>query len=112
MASESHDQLHFVLIPLTSPGHLIPMADMAKLLAQHGLVVTIITTPLNAIGIKPIIDRGIDSGLSLHLVQFSLPLAEYGLPEGCETMESVPARNLFRNFFDAVIRLQQPVELT
>ena len=111
MASESHDQLLFILIPLMSPGHLIPMADMAKLLAQHGLAVTLITTPLNAVGIKLIIDRAIDSGLSLHLVQFSLPLAECGLPEGCETLESVPARNLFRNFFDAVSRLQQPVEI-
>ncbi|PRQ43686.1 putative flavonol 7-O-beta-glucosyltransferase [Rosa chinensis] len=110
MASESHDQLHFVLIPLMSPGHLLPMADMAKLLAQHGLVVTIITTPLNAVGIKPVIDRAIDSGLSLHLVQFILPLAECGLPDGCENLESVPARNLFCNFFDAVSRLQKPVE--
>ncbi|KAL6141888.1 hypothetical protein ACLB2K_060174 [Fragaria x ananassa] len=84
--------------------------DMAKLLARHGLEVTIITAPLNAIGIKPIIDRAVDSGLFLNLVQFSLPLSECGLPEGCETLESVPARNLFQNFFDAVSRLQQPVE--
>ncbi|XP_061992157.1 UDP-glycosyltransferase 73C4-like [Rosa rugosa] len=110
MASESHDQLHFVLIPLMSPGHLLPMGDMAKVLAQHGLVVTIITTPLNAIRIKPMIDRAIDSGLSLHLVQFSLPLAECGLPEGCENMDAVPARNLFWNFLEAGSRLQQPIE--
>ncbi|PRQ37993.1 putative flavonol 7-O-beta-glucosyltransferase [Rosa chinensis] len=110
MASESHDQLHFVLIPLMSPGHLLPMGDMAKVLAQHGLVVTIITTPLNAIRIKPMIDRAIDSGLSLHLVQFRLPLAECGLPEGCENMDAVPARNLFWNFFEAGSRLQHPIE--
>ncbi|XP_024188776.1 UDP-glycosyltransferase 73C4 isoform X2 [Rosa chinensis] len=91
-------------------GHLIPMADMAKLLALHGVVVTIVTTPLNAIRIKPIIDRAIDSGLPIHMVQFSLPLHEFGLPEGCENLDSVPSRNLFLNFFDAVSKLHQSVE--
>ncbi|XP_021821658.1 UDP-glycosyltransferase 73C3-like [Prunus avium] len=111
MASESHnDQLHFVLIPLMSPGHLIPMADNAKLLAQRGVAVTIVTTPINAIRIKPIIDRSIDSGLPIQLVQFSLPLQEFGLPEGCENMDSVPSRKLFWNFFAAVDKLQEPVE--
>lgn len=86
------------------------MADMAKLLAQHGVVVTIVTTPLNAIRIKPTIDRAIDSGLPIHLVQFSLPLHEFGLPEACENMDSVPSRNLFPNFFDAIGKLHQSVE--
>ncbi|PQQ19771.1 UDP-glycosyltransferase 73C3 [Prunus yedoensis var. nudiflora] len=93
-----------------SPGHLIPMADNAKLLAQRGVVVTIVTTPLNAIRIKPIIDRSIDSGLPIQLVKFSLPLQEFGLPEGCENMDSVPSRKLFWNFFAAVDKLQEPVE--
>ncbi|GFY93292.1 UDP-glucosyl transferase 73C2 [Actinidia rufa] len=48
MASQSHHQLHFVLFPLMCPGHFIPMVDMAKLLAQNGVAVTVITTPLIA----------------------------------------------------------------
>ncbi|KAJ0714465.1 hypothetical protein HanPI659440_Chr13g0489821 [Helianthus annuus] len=44
---ESHEpnQLHFLVVPLGSPGHYIPTIDLAKLLAQHGVRVTIVTTP-------------------------------------------------------------------
>ncbi|KAM0000141.1 putative UDP-glucuronosyl/UDP-glucosyltransferase [Helianthus debilis subsp. tardiflorus] len=40
--------LHFLIIPLMCPGHLIPMVDMAKLIAQHSVTVTVIITPGNA----------------------------------------------------------------
>ena len=103
-------QLHFVMVPLPCPGHLIPKTDMARLFAQRGVIITIITTPLNVIRIKPIINRAIDSGLPIRLVQLQLPLHEAGLPEGCENIDTVPSRGLFRNFFDAVSKLQQPLE--
>ncbi|KAL4605644.1 hypothetical protein ACB092_09G045100 [Castanea dentata] len=85
MALQSH-QLHFVMVPLPFPGHLISTTDMARLFAQRGVIFTIVTTPLN------------------------LPLHEAGLPEGCENIDTVPSRGLFRNFFDAVSKLQQPLE--
>uniref|UniRef100_A0A2N9GNJ5 Glycosyltransferase n=1 Tax=Fagus sylvatica TaxID=28930 RepID=A0A2N9GNJ5_FAGSY len=103
-------QLHFVMIPLMSPGHLVPMTDMAKLLAQRGVISTIVTTPLNAIRLIPIINRAIESGLPIRLLQLQLPLHEAGLPEGCENMDSVPSRALIRNFFAALSKLQQPLE--
>ncbi|KAA8516601.1 hypothetical protein F0562_016893 [Nyssa sinensis] len=109
MASQLH-QLHFVLIPLMSPGHLMPMVDMAKLLAQHGVVVTIVTTPLNTIRFKTIVDRAIESGLQIQLLQLEFPALEAGLPEGCENMDSLPSRNLIPNFFVAASMLQQPFE--
>ena len=109
MAFQSQ-QLHFVMVPLPCPGHLIPKTDMARLFAQRGVIITIITTPLNVIRIKPIINRAIDSGLPIRLVQLQLPLHEAGLPEGCENIDTVPSRGLFRNFFDAVSKLQQPLE--
>ncbi|KAM4090158.1 hypothetical protein ACJW30_09G038400 [Castanea mollissima] len=109
MALQSH-QLHFVIIPLPFPGHLISTTDMARLFAQLGVIFTIVTTPLNVIRIKPIINRAIDSGLPIRLVQLQLPLHEAGLPEGCENIDTVPSRGLFRNFFDAVSKLQQPLE--
>ncbi|KAM3689341.1 hypothetical protein ACB098_09G040700 [Castanea mollissima] len=76
MAFQSH-QLHFVMVPLHCPGHLIPTTDMARLLTWF---------------------------------QLQLPLHEAGLPEGCENIDTVPSRGLFRNFFDAVSKLQKPPE--
>lgn len=42
------EDLHFVLFPLMAQGHLIPMVDMGRILAQRGAIVTIITSPVNA----------------------------------------------------------------
>ncbi|RVX11993.1 UDP-glycosyltransferase 73C3 [Vitis vinifera] len=78
-------QLHFVLIPFMAPGHLIPMVDMARLLAQHGVIVTVVTTPLNATRFKSMIDRAVESGLQIHLLELQFPAVEAGLPEGSTT---------------------------
>ncbi|KAG7943659.1 hypothetical protein I3843_15G052900 [Carya illinoinensis] len=108
--SGTNHQLHFVMIPFLCPGHIIPMVDMARLLAQRGVIITIITTTLNAVRIKPIIGRAIESGLPIRLVQLRLQLHEVGLPEGCESIDAIPSRDLFMNFFAAVNKLQQPME--
>ncbi|XP_057983011.1 UDP-glycosyltransferase 73C11-like [Malania oleifera] len=103
-------QLHFVLIPFMSQGHHIPMVDIARILAQRGVTVTIVTTPLNATRFHVIIDRDIESGLPVHLVQFQFPTSEAGLPEGCESLDTVPSIGLLKNFFVALRMWQQPLE--
>ncbi|XP_044492722.1 UDP-glycosyltransferase 73C4-like [Mangifera indica] len=105
-----HRQLHFILIPLMCPGHLIPMVDMGRLLAQHGATVTLITTRLNAVRFEKIIDRDNQSGLPIWLLKLRFPCTEAGLPEGCENVDSLPSPNLAKNFFDAARMLQQPIE--
>ncbi|KAL7247975.1 hypothetical protein ACSBR2_002805 [Camellia fascicularis] len=90
-------------------GHLIPMADIAKLLAQRGVIVTVITTPLNALRIQPITDRTASSGLPIRLLQLPIPSLEAGLPEGTETLDTVPSLHSFKNFFVAISMLQQPL---
>ncbi|XP_059667542.1 UDP-glycosyltransferase 73C6-like [Cornus florida] len=109
MASQTH-QLHFVLIPLMCQGHLLPMVDMAKLLAQRGMIVTIVTTPLNVIQFSATTDRAIESGLPIRVVQLRFPSVEAGLPEGCESMDTLPSVKLFWNFFVALDMLQSPLE--
>ncbi|POO01807.1 UDP-glucuronosyl/UDP-glucosyltransferase [Trema orientale] len=104
------NQLHFVLVPLMSPGHLIPMIDMARLLAQHGTKVTIVTTPLNAIKFNSMIERASESGLQIQILTLHFPALEAGLPEGCENMSQLATRNLIKNFFEATNMLQQPFE--
>ncbi|KAH7843751.1 hypothetical protein Vadar_020367 [Vaccinium darrowii] len=110
MASQNPKQLHFVLFPLMAPGHFIPIMDMAKLLAQHGPTVTIITTPLIAARFHHTIDRAAASGLPVRLVNLPFPSAEAGLPIGCETLENVTSPDLMSKFFVAINMLRQPFE--
>ncbi|XP_074356329.1 UDP-glycosyltransferase 73C6-like [Apium graveolens] len=109
MDSQSQ-QLHFVMIPLMCPGHLIPMIDMAKLLAQRQVVVTIVITPRNSVRFGAAINRAIDSGLPIRLLEVPFPSVEAGLPEGCENIDALPTYGLITNFFSALNMLQKPVE--
>ncbi|GFZ02392.1 UDP-glucosyl transferase 73C7 [Actinidia rufa] len=86
------------------------MVDMAKLLAQHGVRVTIVTTTLIAARLRPNINRAISSGLPLRLLHLPFPSMDAGLPEGCETFESIPSPNLLKNFIVATGMLQIPFE--
>ncbi|KAJ4818572.1 Glycosyltransferase [Rhynchospora pubera] len=103
-------RLHFVLVPLAAQGHLIPMIDMAHLLAGRGVCVSLVITPANATRIKPIIDRVHELDLPIQFTKLAFPGAKFGLPEGCESMELIP-RGFFRHFFDAVYSLSEPFEL-
>ncbi|WOG92675.1 hypothetical protein DCAR_0311950 [Daucus carota subsp. sativus] len=109
MGSQSQ-QLHFVMIPFLSPGHLLPMIDIAKLLAQRHVIVTIVTTPRNSVRFGAVINRAIDSGLPIRLLEVQFPSVESGLPEGCESFDELPSYSLTINFFSAKSMLQEPVE--
>ncbi|KAG6693501.1 hypothetical protein I3842_09G003600 [Carya illinoinensis] len=63
----------------------------AKILAQRKVVVTIVTTPLNAI-------------------RFSTPIDRAGLPKGCENTDSLPSPNPVKNFVTVASMLQQQLE--
>ncbi|KAI6697983.1 hypothetical protein NL676_018102 [Syzygium grande] len=80
MASQ-YQELHFVLLPHLAQGHMIPMMDMARLLACRGLAVTVVTTPINAARFVFVIDRAARSGLRIKLLQVPFPSAKAGLPE-------------------------------
>jgi UDP-glucosyl transferase 73C len=93
-----------------APGHILPMIDMAKLLAKHNVKVTIITTPLNAIQYKTSINNEIESGSQIQLLEVKFPNVEAGIPEGCESLETLPSMDLRENFLIAVNLLQHPIE--
>ena len=103
-------QLHFVLVPLLAQGHMIPMMDMARLLAERDVVVSLITTPSNASRFENIIHRAAGAGLPIRLVPIPFPCREVGLPPECENLDIVPSRDLIRNFYKAMDKLQQPLE--
>ncbi|CAA7019126.1 unnamed protein product [Microthlaspi erraticum] len=92
-------------------GHLIPMVDIAKILAQQGNAVTLITTPQNASRFSETVERArSESGLEINVVKFPIAYKEFGLPENCETLDTLPSKDLLRRFYDAVNKLQEPLE--
>ncbi|KAG4928357.1 hypothetical protein JHK84_053915 [Glycine max] len=110
MASQA-PQLHFVLFPLMAPGHLLPMTDLATILAQHSNIVTVVTTPHNASRLSETFARASDSGLHLRLVQLQFPSQDAGLPEGCENFDMLPSMGMGLSFFLAANNfLLEPAE--
>ncbi|KAF5179527.1 Glycosyltransferase [Thalictrum thalictroides] len=110
MAPQVDQQLHFIMFPLMAQGHMIPMVDMARLFAQRGVNITIVTTPLNTLRFKTVIDREIQAGLPIRLLQLQFPTSEVGLPEGCENYDTLPSRDMVMKFFAAITMLQEPLE--
>ncbi|KAK1307452.1 UDP-glycosyltransferase 73C5 [Acorus calamus] len=92
-------------------GHIIPMVDMARLFAQRGVYVSLVTTPLNASRVRPAIDRASRcSGLPIRLVELRFPSAEARVPEGCESLDTLPSMNHMKGFLEATELLKQPLE--
>lgn len=103
----SQTDLNFVLFPLMSQGHMIPMMDIARILSQQqGVTVTIITTPHNASRFA----KSIHSGSQIRLVELPFPYKEAGLPDGCENLDMLPSLSSSLSFFNAANTLQEPVE--
>ncbi|OVA19028.1 UDP-glucuronosyl/UDP-glucosyltransferase [Macleaya cordata] len=111
MGSEAdHHQLHAFLFPVMAQGHMIPMVDIARLLAARGLKATIITTPLNATTISKTTDRDRSSGLNIDIQVIPFPAVEVGLPEGSESVDKINSPEMIPKFFNAINMLQQPFE--
>ncbi|XP_065854194.1 UDP-glycosyltransferase 73C1-like [Euphorbia lathyris] len=111
MASSSEpQQQHFILFPFMAPGHMNPMIDIAKLLAQQGVIITIITSPINANRFKQTLNRSINSGLQINLLELEFPAQATGLPKDCENFDMLSSLGLANEFFFATNLLQNPVE--
>ncbi|MED6106977.1 UDP-glycosyltransferase [Stylosanthes scabra] len=103
-------QLHFVMFPLMTPGHMNPMMDIAKILLQRNVVVTVVTTPENAARFTSTFARYSDSGYRIRLIQLQFPHQEAGLPEGCENFDMLPSLSNSIDLLNATTTLQEPVE--
>ncbi|KAE9585428.1 hypothetical protein Lal_00018255 [Lupinus albus] len=101
---------HFILFPLMAQGHIIPMMDIARLLSQREVKVTIFTTPKNASRFTSVISRAVSSGLQIQLLLLQFPSQEVGLPEGCENLDMVPSTNMMTNLFNGITLLQNQAE--
>nr|WET17277.1 sterol glycosyltransferases [Paris polyphylla var. yunnanensis] len=111
MDAIGHPRPHFVLVPLMAHGHMIPMVDMAYLLADRGSLVSFITTPVNAARIKSTIDRVKDSRLPIRFIELPFHCSEAGLPEGCENADLIESLSFLKPFFEGTHILKEPLEL-
>ncbi|PIA52865.1 hypothetical protein AQUCO_01000617v1 [Aquilegia coerulea] len=111
MGSEAHRQLHVFFFPFMAPGHIIPTIDIARLFSARGTKSTIITTPLNALHFADNISRDKQSGLDIDVQVIPFPAKEAGLPEGCESINSITSPDMVIKFFKAVELLQQPFDM-
>ncbi|ESW34801.1 hypothetical protein PHAVU_001G182400 [Phaseolus vulgaris] len=100
---------HFVLFPMMAQGHIIPMMDIARILAQRGVIITLFTTPKNASRFSSVISRAVSTGLKIRVLQLPFPSKEAGLPEGCENLDMVTSNDISK-IFHVIHMLQKPAE--
>lgn len=87
--ADDNNNLKAIFLPFVATSHLIPLVDIARLFAIHGVDVTILATPANAAIFQPSVHR--DSAargrnIRTHIVPF--PASQVGLPPGIESFNS------------------------
>ncbi|RCV04941.1 hypothetical protein SETIT_1G041700v2 [Setaria italica] len=101
---------HFVIVPLVAQGHTIPMVDFARLLAERGARVSLVTTPVNGARLRGVAGQAARAKLALELVELPFPTGVDGLPPGIENVDQVTDHNHFVPLFDALQKLAGPLE--
>ncbi|CAN1770714.1 UDP-glycosyltransferase 1 [Linum perenne] len=89
-------------------GHMVPMIDIAKLLAQRSVHVSVVTTPVNAARFNSQIRRL--TSLKIDIFELNFPCSEAGLPEGCESFDLLPSQDLAISFFSAAAMMENQAQ--
>ena len=78
---------------------MIPMVDIARLLVQHGVTITIVTTPHKVERFNNVLNRAIEAGLPINVVHVKLTFQEVGLPGGQDNIDSFDSMEFMVPFF-------------
>ncbi|VAH74008.1 unnamed protein product [Triticum turgidum subsp. durum] len=106
-------ELHFLLVPLVAQGHIIPMVDLARLLAARGPRVTVVTTPVNGARNRVTVDSARRAGLAVELAELPFPGPQLGLPEGLENLDQLlddVSSAMYLAFFQAIWKMAEPLQ--
>ncbi|KQK02968.1 UDP-glycosyltransferase 73C5 [Brachypodium distachyon] len=105
-------ELHFLFVPLVAQGHMIPMIDLARVVAGRGPRVTVVSTPVNAARNRAAVDGAVRAGLRLDLLELPFPGPRFGLPDGLENVDQISAvqRELYYPFFKSIWAMAGPLD--
>lgn len=104
------NNLKVIFLPFLSTSHMIPMIDMARLFAMHGVDITIIATTSNANIFQKSIDRDFNQGHSIKTHVLEFPAKELGLPVGMETVDSNTPVDMAGKIYQGFTMLQPQIE--
>ncbi|GMN73180.1 hypothetical protein TIFTF001_053651 [Ficus carica] len=104
------EQLRVFFLPFLAAGHMIPMVDLARLFAMHGVAVTIVTTTANALIFQNSVDRDINSGHQIRIHALQFPSSEVGLSAGVENLNAASSFEHSVGINKALAMLRVPVE--
>ncbi|XP_055823910.1 solanidine UDP-glucose glucosyltransferase 1-like [Solanum dulcamara] len=108
---EQTEMQHVVFIPYTMNSHITPLVHIARLFALHGLKVTIITTPYNALLFQSSVDRDrLLSGSDITVRTLQFPSEKVGLPVGIESFIASPSMEIVGKVHYGFLLLQKPME--
>ncbi|XP_027774031.1 UDP-glucose flavonoid 3-O-glucosyltransferase 7-like isoform X2 [Solanum pennellii] len=114
MAMEENEQsamAHVVFIPYAMTSHITPLVHIARLLAFHGLKVTIIAPQHNALLFQSSVDRDcLFSGSNITVRTIQFPSEEIGLPVGIENFIASPSMEIVGKVHYGFLLLQKPME--
>ncbi|XP_078167825.1 putative UDP-glucosyl transferase 73B6 [Carex rostrata] len=98
------DKLRVFFIPFMERGHLIPLTDLACLLAtcHQDVEATVVVTPGNVSFIRSALDRAASAGNTVQLITYTFP--SEGLCSGAE-----PGSDPCSSHIDKAFHLTQPV---
>ncbi|TKY65746.1 Soyasapogenol B glucuronide galactosyltransferase [Spatholobus suberectus] len=111
MDSQSHYHLHVIFLPYPTPGHMIPMIDTARLFAKHGVSVTIITTPANALTFQKALDTDFSYGYHIRTQVVPFPATQLGLPDGAENIKDSTTPEMLGKISHGISMLKDQIEL-
>jgi len=111
MDYEAQQRLNVTFLPYPTPGHMNPMIDAARLFARHGVNVTIIATPANALTFQNAIDTDFTHGYHIRTKLLPFPAAQVGLPEGLENIKDGTSLELLSRIRRGISMLKGHIEL-